>query len=120
MGQKLPNEKHKEFCGTTCIFELSLFLLTLQFGPLCIVTWLPFPGSINNIEITKPIQDQVLYPIAINNGILRREELNIGTVPTFKMHNVGTVPMFKMHNVETLKIYNLCLELEFGLYGKNK
>ena len=41
---------------------------------------------------------------------------NIGTVPTFKMHNVGTVPMFKMHNVGTPKIYDLCFELEFGLY----
>ena len=45
---------------------------------------------------------------------------NIGTVPTFKMHNVGTVPMFKMHKVGTPNIYDLCLELEFGLYGKTK
>ena len=44
---------------------------------------------------------------------------NIGTVPTFKMHNIGTVPMFKMHNVGTPKIYDLCLEMEFGLYSKN-
>ena len=41
---------------------------------------------------------------------------NIGTVPTFKMYNVGTVPMFEMHNVGTPKIYDLCFELEFGLY----
>ena len=26
-----------------------------------------------------------------------RECLNVGAVPTFKMHNIGTVPMFKMH-----------------------
>ena len=26
-----------------------------------------------------------------------RECLNVGTVPTYKMHNIGTVPMFKMH-----------------------
>ena len=45
---------------------------------------------------------------------------NIGTVPMFKMHNVGTVPMFKMHNVGTPKNYDLYLDLEFGLYGKNK
>ena len=45
---------------------------------------------------------------------------NIGTVPTFKMHNVGTVPMFKMHNVGTLKIYDVSFELEFGLLSKNK
>ena len=49
-----------------------------------------------------------------------REELNVGTVPMFKMHNIGTVPTFKMHNVGTLKIYDLYFELEFGLYGKNK
>ena len=45
---------------------------------------------------------------------------NIGTVPTFKMHNIGTVPMFKMHNVGTPKIYDLYFELEFGLYVNNK
>ena len=43
---------------------------------------------------------------------------NIGTVPKFKMHNVGTVPMFKMHNVGTPKIYDLCFKLEFGLYKR--
>ena len=32
--------------------------------------------------------------------------------------NVGTVPMFKMRNVGTQIMYNLCFELEFGLYGK--
>ena len=31
------------------------------------------------------------------------ECLNVGTVPTYKMHNVGTVPMFKTHNVGTPK-----------------
>ena len=45
---------------------------------------------------------------------------NIGTVPKFKMHNVGTVPTFKMHNIGTQIFFNLNLELEFGLYGKNK
>ena len=66
-----------------------------------------------------------------NFGLKKRECLNvgtvptykmhnIGTVPTFKMHNIGTVPMFKMHNVGTPKIYDLYFELEFGLYGKNK
>ena len=45
---------------------------------------------------------------------------NIGIVPTFKIENVGTVPMFKMHNLGILKIYNLCLELEFGSYDKNQ
>ena len=44
------------------------------------------------------------------------ECLNVGTVPTYKMHNIGTVPMFKMHNIGTPKIYDLCFELEFGLF----
>ena len=37
-------------------------------------------------------------------------ELNVGTVPAFKMHNVGTVPTSKMHNigtVPTFKMYNI-------------
>ena len=42
--------------------------------------------------------------------IFKREELNVGTVPTFKMHNVGTVPTSKMHNIG----------FEFGLYGNKK
>ena len=33
----------------------------------------------------------------------KRESLNVGTVPTFKMHHVGTVPTFKMHHVGTIK-----------------
>ena len=47
-------------------------------------------------------------------GNYLRIELNIGTVPMFKMHHVGTfstfqinhvgtVPMFKMHLIGTLK-----------------
>ena len=33
------------------------------------------------------------------------EGLNLGTVPTFKMHNVGTVPAFKMRNGGTVPTY---------------
>ena len=44
----------------------------------------------------------------------------MGTVPVFRMHNIGTISMFKMHNVGTPKMYDLCLELEFRLYGRNK
>ena len=43
---------------------------------------------------------------------------NIGAVPEFKMHNVRTVPTFKMHNIWTPMFYDICLELEFGLYSK--
>ena len=35
------------------------------------------------------------------------EGLNVGTVPTFKLHNVGTVPTFKMHNVGTVPTYKM-------------
>ena len=38
-----------------------------------------------------------------------REELNVGTVPMFKMLNVGTVSSFKLYNlgtVPTFKIHN--------------
>ena len=40
----------------------------------------------------------------------KRELLNLGTLPTFKMHNIGTVPTFKMHNkgtVPTFKMHNV-------------
>ena len=40
--------------------------------------------------------------------------------PTFKMHNIRTAPLFTMHNIGTSQNYSLCLELEFGLYLKNK
>ena len=36
-----------------------------------------------------------------------RECLNVGTVPTYKMHNVGTVPTFKMHNVGTVPTFKM-------------
>ena len=39
--------------------------------------------------------------------IIIREELNVGTVPMFKMHNIGTVPTFKMHNVGTVPTYKM-------------
>ena len=45
------------------------------------------------------------------------EELNVGTVPTFKMHNVVTVPTFKMHNVGTVptnKTHNIGTELSYA------
>ena len=45
------------------------------------------------------------------------EGLNVGTVPTFKMHNVGTVPKFKMHNAETVptnKMHDIGTELSYA------
>ena len=35
------------------------------------------------------------------------EGLNLGTVPTFKMHNVGTLFTFKMHNVVTVSTFKM-------------
>ena len=37
----------------------------------------------------------------------KREGLNIGTFPAFKMHNIGTVPTFKMHNIGTVPMYKM-------------
>ena len=57
------------------------------------------------------------------------ECLNVGTVPTYKMHNIGKVPTFLMHIVGTVPMFKMrnvgtpkspCLKLEFGLYGKDK
>ena len=44
---------------------------------------------------------------------------NLGTVPTFEMYNIGTVPTFKMHNIGT-QVFHDSFLFEFGLYGKNK
>ena len=35
----------------------------------------------------------------------KRERLNVGTVPTFKIHHVGTVPTFKIHDVGTVPTF---------------
>ena len=35
------------------------------------------------------------------------EELNVGTVPSFKMHNIGTVPSFKMYNIGTVPTFKM-------------
>ena len=40
-------------------------------------------------------------------GRQEREGLNVGTVPTFKVHNVGTVPTSKMHNVGTAPTFRM-------------
>ena len=50
----------------------------------------------------------------------KREELNVGTVPTYKMHNVGTVPTLKMYilgTVPTFKMHKVFYDsflFEFG------
>ena len=36
-----------------------------------------------------------------HRGKTSPEGLNVGTVPTLKMHNVGTIPTFKMNKVGT-------------------
>ena len=57
-----------------------------------------------------------------HRGKTSPEGLNVGTVPTFKMHqegnvpkykthNIGTVPTFKMQNVGTVSIYRDRAEL---------
>ena len=70
------------------------------------------------------VRKKSLFPFwgCLNVGTVPTYKMhNIETVPMFQMHNVGTVPMFKTHNIGTPKIYDLCLcfELEFRLYGIN-
>ena len=38
----------------------------------------------------------------LREAIKKRERLNVGTVPTVKMHPVGTVPTVKMHPIGTV------------------
>ena len=38
-----------------------------------------------------------------------REELNVWTVPTFKIHYVGTVPTSKLHNVGIVPTFRCTL-----------
>ena len=38
----------------------------------------------------------------VRERLKKRERLNVGTVPTDKMHPVGTVPTDKMHPVGTV------------------
>ena len=54
-----------------------------------------------------PANGQCALCTAEKDIIIFREELNVGTVPTFKMHNIGTVPTFKMHNVGTVPTYKM-------------
>ena len=69
------------------------------------------------------------------NKKLKREGLNIGTAPMFKMHNKGIVPTFKTHNVGTVSLFKMhslgtvptdkmhifmIYQFKFELYGKNK
>ena len=77
-------------------------------------------------------QHQMLYVFQLlanmNKIVKKRECLNVGTVPTYKMHNIGTVSTFRMHNIGTVtlckihtigtsKMHDHRLELEFGLFG---
>ena len=50
-------------------------------------------------------QRQVLIDYSLQKKI--REWLNVGTVPTFKMHNVGTVPTYKMYNIGTVPTFKM-------------
>ena len=43
----------------------------------------------------------------LSTNFLLREELNVGSVPTFKMHNIGTVPTFEMENVGTVPTFEM-------------
>ena len=38
---------------------------------------------------------------------IKREELNVGTVPTFNMHNIGTVPTSKLHKIGAVPTFEM-------------
>ena len=66
------------------------------------------PDLVSSCEGSPQLLDSfgILDP-ADTRSFFYREELNVGTVPTFKMHIIGTVPMFKMHNVGTVPTYKM-------------
>ena len=82
------------------------------------------PASVDELEDFVDAEENVTPLINEDDGnflvvgFKRRERLNVGTVPmfkmhhvvtvpTFKMHHVGTVPMFKMHHVGTVPTYKM-------------
>ena len=46
----------------------------------------------------------------VGKNIVFRQELDVGTVPTFNLHHIGTVPMFNLHNVGTLPMSGVPIE----------
>ena len=48
-----------------------------------------------------------MKPVEIFGNNISRECLNVGTVPTYKMHNIGTVPTFKMHNIGIVPMFKM-------------
>ena len=78
-----------------------------------IINYRPLPES-GMIQFKYWLQTEPWYELYQNENahgkaelFQNREGLNVGTVPTFKMHNVGTVPMFKMHNVGTVPTFKM-------------
>jgi hypothetical protein len=54
-----------------------------------------------------PADDLDKYLFPSGTALKVRERLNVGTVPTFKMHHVGTVPTFKMHHVGSVPTFKM-------------
>ena len=57
----------------------------------------------------------------VNNYILFlfRERLNVGTVPTYKMHLIGTVPTYKMHLIGTVPMFKMHLVGTVPMFKKH-
>ena len=77
--------------------------------------------SVRLLKIEIFTQNRVISEVAITALSQKTswECLNVGTVPTYKIHNIGTVPMFKMHKIGTPKIYELCLVLDIWIAWQN-
>ena len=57
---------------------------------------------LQEVKVYIPAIESKLQQSSQDYNSTLRKWLNVGTVPTFKMHNVGTVPMFKMYHVGTV------------------
>ena len=58
-------------------------------------------------------------PIKVWPRIPFRERLNVGTVPTYKMHLIGTVPTYKMHLIGTVPMFKMHLVGTVPLFKKH-
>ena len=57
-----------------------------------------------NVVASRPPERR---PTATPTARGKRECLNVGKVPTFRIHNVGTVPTFEMHNIGTVPTFKM-------------
>ena len=111
---KLESKKKGTNCIYIFLFSLNESLIMYLSVPIEFVTVL-FCITFHTKKHNRKKNVEYLYLYSI---ILRFCLSQILLLKKKECLNVGTVPMFKMRNVGTQIMYNLCFELEFGLYGK--